>query len=436
MIPQGVKNIFHLCKAIVANFYFGFPSRKIIVVGVTGTNGKTTTTQMIGRVLESNGSKVAVSSTINFRIGDEDEVNKTKFTTLSPWEIQKFIHKAVQAGCRYIVVETSSHALDQNRTWGIKFDVAVITNVTREHLDYHKSMEQYGSAKEKLFALLTEKQFWFYREAKQKNPKVSVVNLESIFAKDFLRYEADLKYGYSAKGSFVEKGENITNIIASDVQLGESGSTFVVHGEEVKLNLLGDFNIENALAAICVGLSQGIDLEKNKSGLLEVKIVPGRMEYVKNDLGILIIIDYALTPDSMEKVGEMFRKTARGRNGRFFWVFGSCGDRDRGKRPIMGCIASSYADFIILTNEDPYHEDPKIIIEEISRGIENKTKGKDLWIIMDRKEAIRKAIKGAQSGDVVLVTGKGAEEAMMVGDKKIPWNDRKVIEGILGSIKK
>ncbi len=432
IIPQGFKNIFHLGKAIVANFCFCFPSRNLVVVGVTGTNGKTTTTQIIGKVLESDGSLVAVSSTINFRIGKEEWVNKTKFTTLSPWQVQKFIHQAVQAGCKYLVLETSSHALDQNRIWGIDFDVAVVTNVTREHLDYHKNMEEYGIAKEKLFALLKEKGFWFHKMSKQKNPKVAVVNLGSEFANKFLRHQADLKYGYSLENlGRKNETENIVKIIARNIKRENSGSEFVVNGERINLKLQGDFNIENALAAICVGLSQGIELDKIKKSLNEIKKIPGRMEYVENNLGISIIIDYALTPDSMEKVGEMIKKQLNDSDSRFFWVFGSCGERDRGKRPIMGKIASDYADFVVLTNEDPYHENPNQIIEEIARGIENKTKDENLWIVMDRKEAIKKALQIARPGDTILITGKGAEETMAIGNQRIKWSDRNVIEEIL-----
>lgn len=434
IIPQGFKNIFHLGKAIIANFCFGFPSRNLVVIGVTGTNGKTTTTQMIGRVLESEGSRVAISSTINFRIGKEEWVNKTKFTTLSPWQVQKFIHQAVQAGCKYLVLETSSHALDQNRIWGIDFDVAVVTNVTREHLDYHKNMEEYGTAKEKLFALLKEKGFWFHEMSRQKNPKVAVVNLGSEFANKFLRRQADLKYGYSLENlGRKNETENIVKIIARNVERENSGSNFVVNGEKINLKLQGDFNIENALAAICVGLSQGIELDKIKKSLNKIKKIPGRMEYVENNLGISIIIDYALTPDSMEKIGEIMKESTAKNNGKLFWVFGSCGERDRGKRPIMGKVASDYADFVILTNEDPYYEDPKQIIEEIVRGIENKTKNENLWIVMDREEAIKKALQMTNPGDIVLITGKGAEEVMAIGEKRIPWNDRRVVEKILKS---
>ncbi len=435
IVPQGLKNIFHFLKAVVANFCFGFPSRNLIIIGVTGTNGKTTTTQMIGKVLESDGSLVAVSSTINFRIGKEERVNKTKFTTLSPWQVQKFIHQAVQAGCKYLVLETSSHALDQNRIWGIDFDVAVVTNVTREHLDYHKNMEEYGTAKEKLFVLLKEKGSWFHKMSKQKNPKVAVVNLESEFANKFLSHQADLKYGYSLENlGRKNETENVVKIIARNIKRENSGSEFVVNGERINLKLQGDFNIENALAAICVGLSQGMELDKIKKSLNEIKKIPGRMEYVENNLGISIIVDYALTPDSMEKVGEMIREAVNKNGGKLFWVFGSCGERDRGKRPIMGKIASDYADFVVLTNEDPYHENPNQIIEEIARGIENKTKNENLWIVMDREEAIKKALQMTKPGDVVLITGKGAEEVMAIGEKRISWNDIRVVEKILKSL--
>jgi len=193
--------------------------------------------------------------------------------------------------------------------------------------------------------------------------------------------------------------------------------------------LLGKFNIENALAAICIGVSQGLPMNKIAGQLKKIENVPGRMEFVKNKLGLKVIIDYALTPDSMEKLGEMMKEMKKNSKGRLIWVFGSCGDRDRGKRPIMGEIVSKFADLIITTNEDPYSEDPVRIIEEIEAGIKNKKK---LTRVVDRKKALKKAFEMAEKGDIVLVTGKGAEENMMVGAEKIPWNDRKVIERILG----
>jgi len=417
---QKSKNIYHLTKSVLASFWFGFPSKKLKVVGVTGTNGKTTTVQMIGKVLEATGKKVAVYSTINFKIGGKEEVNKTKFTTGSAWGLQKFIKRSVEAGCDYLVLETSSHSLDQFRVWGVDFDIAVVTNVTREHLDYHFTMKDYRQAKLKLFRK-TANSWW-------KDEKIGVVNCGMENFKDFFfpRMTKNFFYGIDCKNKSF-RGKPVWR--ADNIQIDEKGSKFEVDGFKFSLKLLGKFNIENALAAICIGVSQGLPMNKIAGQLKKIENVPGRMEFVKNKLGLKVIIDYALTPDSMEKLGEMMKEMKKNSKGRLIWVFGSCGDRDRGKRPIMGEIVSKFADLIITTNEDPYSEDPVRIIEEIEAGIKNKKK---LTRVVDRKKALKKAFEMAEKGDIVLVTGKGAEENMMVGAEKIPWNDRKVIERILG----
>jgi UDP-N-acetylmuramyl-tripeptide synthetase len=199
-----------------------------------------------------------------------------------------------------------------------------------------------------------------------------------------------------------------------------------LEGKKFKLNLPGEVNVENALAAIAAGRSRGVDWQIIAEALSGIDSVPGRMERIENRKGLDIIIDYVLTPDSMEKLGKSLKESKN--RGRIIWVFGSCGDRDRGKRPIMGKIASQYADIIILTNEDPYNEDPERIVKEIESGIKNKEKGESLKIIMDRKKAIGEAINLAKKDDTILVTGKGAEENMMVKGKKMPWSDRKAIE--------
>ncbi len=211
-------------------------------------------------------------------------------------------------------------------------------------------------------------------------------------------------------------------------------------GEEYELKLPGLFNIENALAAICVGKILRIDDKIIKKALASIKRVSGRMDKVFNDKGIEIIIDYALTPDSMEKVGQLLRGDiikSEGSHSRLYWVFGSCGQRDRGKRPIMGEIVAKYADAVIITNEDPYHEDPQQIIDEVFEGVISggKIEGQNAFRIMDRREAIKKALDSAQEGDTVLITGKGAEENMKIGNKLIEWNDKKVVEELLGESK-
>jgi UDP-N-acetylmuramoyl-L-alanyl-D-glutamate--2,6-diaminopimelate ligase len=194
--------------------------------------------------------------------------------------------------------------------------------------------------------------------------------------------------------------------------------------------LLGKFNVENALAATCVGISEGIDLEIIKAALEKIRLVSGRMEKVENNKGLNIIIDYALTPDSLEKLYELIKKININKN-KIIAVFGSCGERDRGKRPLMGEIVSQNADFVIVTNEDPYGEDPEQIINEVASGIKNKIESENFWKILDRRDAIKKSLQIAKLGDFVVVTGKGAEETMAIGKKRIPWNDKKIIQGLL-----
>jgi len=449
LIPQSIKNFYHLFQAILANFIHGYPSQKINIIGVTGTNGKTTTCQFIASILEEAGKKVAMATTINFKIGEKEWVNKTKFTTLSSFAVQKFISQAVNAGCEYLILETSSHSLDQNRAWGVKYETAVITNITREHLDYHKDMENYRQAKLKLFQGI----------------KNVVVNLDMEKPEDFISCKSKLKFGFTTLNSnkIQNFNDQIRIIKAEEINLGIKQTSFKIQDTRLhryakhfgqasfKLHLPGLFNIENALAAICVGLSENVDLETCSKALEKIKNIPGRMEYVPNENNLDIIIDYAVTPDSLEKLYELVNQIkgnperSEGSHSdisninseRFFAnaqndskvisVFGACGERDRGKRPMMGEIVSRFADVIILTNEDPYNEDPWQIINELAAGVKNKKENENFWKIMDRREAIRKALAIAKPGDYIIVTGKGAEETMAVGKEMIPWNDRKVI---------
>lgn len=425
IFPQKLKNIYHLGQAALANFIYGFPARKIKIIGVTGTNGKTTTCQMIAKILEEAGHKVAMASTINFKLGEKEWVNATKFTTLSSFQVQKFMKKAVDEKCDYLVLETSSHSLDQYRVWGINYDIAVITNVTREHLDYHKTMDEYHLAKLRLF----------------RNAKAAVVNLDMEKPEEFLKF-GDEKYGYSMKYNvssimykkLKEKINGLKLINAENVNLGIKNTSYIIHDTLYTLNLPGRFNVENALAATCVGISEGVSLEKIKTALEKMKNIPGRLEYIPNNKSLDIIVDYAVTPDSLEKLYKLLGIMVRSKMSsnkydlnKIIAVLGACGDRDRGKRPIMGEIASEYCDYIILTNEDPYSEDPWRIINEIAKGIKNKEDEKNFWKIMDRREAIKKALRLAKPGDLVIITGKGAEETMAIGEKRIPWNDKKVI---------
>ena len=440
IIPQFIRNIYHLGQAILANFIFSFPSKNLIVIGVTGTNGKTTTVHMITAIFEEAGYKVAAASTINFKIGEKKWVNETKFTTLSSFQVQKFLRQAADAKCQYAILETSSHSLDQNRVWGIKYKIAAITNVTREHLDYHRNMEEYRVAKLKLF----------------NRAETAVVNLDMAKPEEFLQCGAENAYGYTAQNQNVKikmqnGNEKLKIIVAKNIKTSIDHSKYQIQDTEYQIHLPGLFNIENALAATCAGLSQSIDLKTIKIALEKIAGIPGRMEYVPNDKNIDIIIDYAVTPDSLEKLyflintikchscesrnlvnkSKNMRLDSRLRGNdnksKIISVFGACGERDRGKRPIMGSIVDKYADRIILTNEDPYNENPEQIVNDLTEGIKNKKEGESLWKILDRREAIKKALRMAEPGDIVAVTGKGAEVTMAIGKKRIPWSDKAII---------
>ena len=291
---------------------------------------------MIAKILEGAEFKIAVVSTINFKIDEREWINETKFTTFSSFRLQRHFKEAIKAGCEYAVIEVTSHSLDQNRVWGVDFNVAVITNVTREHLDYHRTIRKYRKAKEKLFAMV----------ARNENG-VTVVNLEMEDAEDFLKYRAKQNYGYVAVGNsqlVISDKLQITNyklqeIVAKKVKLDLSGSLFEINGVEFKLYLPGLFNIENTLAATCVGLSQGISLYIISKALEKIKLIPGRMERIESNRGIEIVVDYAVTPDSLEKLYDYIGKLKKA-GSRVIAVFGSCGERDRGKRPIMGKVVA------------------------------------------------------------------------------------------------
>ncbi len=396
------------------------------IVGITGTNGKTTTIEMISRILEGSGKKIAMISTIKFKIGDEERINKTKYTTLASWHVQKFLQKAVREKCEVCILEVSSHSLDQNRLWGILFDIVAVTNITREHLDYHLSMDRYRQTKKTLFAKLKE-------------TGTAIINLDMKRPEDFLKVPASRIFGYTTSKNKrnAYSSDNIHVVYADILKTSISGSHFKINGEQIALHLPGKFNIENALAGICIGKVFNIPVDSIKRSLGAVVLVPGRMERVNNDLGIDLIIDYALTPDSLKKVGKLMEEFKKGDPSRkLIWVFGSCGERDKGKRPIMGGIVASVSDIVIVTNEDPYHEDPKQIIDQIFSGVIRKYKkeNKNAFRVLDRKKAIKKALTMAQKGDIVLITGKGAEETMALGDQRVPWSDKKVIKEVLVEI--
>ena len=435
LIPQSLILFYHKLKAIFAAYYFGFPSEKITVIGITGTNGKTTSCNMIAKILQEDGYRVGLATTINFKIGKKEWVNETKMTTLSAWQLQSLLRRMVLAKCKYAIIETSSHAISQQRIWGINYDIVGITNITREHLDYHHTMEEYTATKIKLFQI-------FNKSKKKKGiKKISVFNLQDTSWRKLITYTRHKSYGYSlTKQSAIKlkKHPQTIFIYTSDIELETNGSKFTIntpnYSKKFSLQIPGRFNIQNALLATCIARSQKIKLATIKTALEKIQNIPGRMEKIDAGQNFTVYIDYAVTPDSLEKLyKDTIKPIAKQK---IIAVFGSCGDRDQGKRPIMGEIVGTYADIAILTHEDSWTEKPIDIINMIKPGLikAGKTMNKDLYIIKDRKEAISKALKLAKKGDIVVITGKGAETIMMYPDKKIPWNEKEIIEELLREI--
>jgi len=383
-IPDFLLSCYHFLLAFLGAVVYRFPSKKIKVIGITGTNGKTTTTEMISRILEEAGYKVASLSSIKFKIGEKEWPNTLKMTMPGRFKIQKFLRQAVNAGCHYAVLEVTSEGIKQHRQRFIDFWGAVFTNLTPEHIEAHGSFENYRAAKGKLF---------------KATKGIHIINIDDENAEYFLEFPAEKKYTY---------GLNQGDISNKDIQL--------------QLSLIGNFNIYNALSAICLGLSQGINLEISKRALEKIKGIPGRMEEVISQ-PFEVFVDYAFTPNALEKVYQTFKKHGSDPC-KLICVLGACGGgRDKWKRPVLGEIAAKYCDEVVATNEDPYDENPMEIIEQVANGCKEKAKK-----ILDRREAIREALKLAKQNDVVIITGKGCEPWICVAKgKKIPWDDREVV---------
>jgi len=385
--------------AFLSALLYRFPSRKIFVVGVTGTKGKTSTIEIISAILEEAGYKTALSSSLRFKIDKESQKNEYKMTMPGRFFMQKFLRKAVKEKCQYAILEMTSEGAVQFRHKFIKINTMIFTNLAPEHIESHGSFENYRDAKLKLFKAL---------EKSGVKRKIIIVNEDDPNASHFLNFniEEKIKYGIHRLESY---------------ELQKDGLSFRMDNLNIKTKLSGLFNLYNILAVIAFVKSQNIGIETIKSALEKFSGIEGRMEEIDPPAGgqdFKIIVDYAHTPDSLEKVYENFQTSKK------ICVLGACGGgRDKWKRPEMGKIASKHCEKIILTNEDPYDEDPVKIVEDIKNGM-----AKSAEIIMDRREAIKKALHLAQTGDTIIITGKGSEPWLM-GPKgtKIKWDDREVV---------
>lgn len=384
-IPSFLLDWYHFLLAFLGAIIYRFPSRKLIVIGVTGTNGKSTVVELASKILVAAGYKVASLSSIKFKIGGKEWPNTLKMTMPGRFKLQRFLRQALNSGSKYAVLEVTSEGIKQYRHKFIDFEVAVFTNLSPEHIETHGSFENYRAAKGKLF---------------QAAKNIHIINVDDENAEYFLKFPAEKKYSY---------GLNKGDINNKDIQF--------------KLRLIGDFNIYNALAATCVGLSQGINLEICKKVLEAAGGIPGRMEEVISS-PFKVFVDYAFTPNALEKVYQTLTTNYKSQTTKLICLLGACGGgRDKWKRPVLGKLAAKYCQEIIVTNEDPYDEDPMEIINQVAAGT------REMAIkILDRREAIRKSLELAKPNDLVVITGKGCEPWICVkGGKKIPWDDRTVV---------
>jgi len=424
---QRIKNIYHLGNAILANLWFGFPSRRLVVIGVTGTDGKTTTVSLIYHILREAGHNVSMISSVGAVIGGKNYDVGFHVTTPSPWALQRFIslcHPEFISGSRssrdempkqvrhdnkdhYLVLEVTSHALDQYRVWGIKFDIGVLTNVTHEHLDYHKTYEKYVDTKARLLNMA----------------KVAVVN------RDDKSYELVKSKVKSQKSKVQGKSKKfITYGMKENADVNPQKFPF-------KTTLIGEFNKYNVLAGIAVCRELGIN-EKTIRSAITSFIPPIGREEIVYDRGFTVMVDFAHTPNAFEQILSAIKASIKGR---LIHVFGSAGERDASKRPFMGKVSAKYSDVIVLTAEDPRTENVGKIMGEIEKEIFNFQfsifneiskrnfqfeKGKKyLFKIPNRQEAIKAAIKMAKRGDFVLITGKSHEKSMNYGHGEEPWDE-------------
>lgn len=419
-IPASVLNGYHFALANLASWVYRHPSRELIVIGVTGTNGKTTTCYAIAKALEASGHTTGCTTTAILKVADKEWLNDTKMTMPGRFFLQRMLRQMVRAGCRYAVIETSSQGLVQYRQLGIRYDLAVFTNLTPEHIEAHRGFENYRAAKRRLFeyvALLPPKML-----NGQQVPRAAILNTDSDQA-EYFAATAGLQnvhwYGV---------GEGL-GLRAKHLELLSNGSHAEVNGYSMQLAIPGRYNVENMLAALTVCQALGVSLEAAIKRLENIQGLPGRFERVDLGQPWTVIIDYAPEPESLKQFYGALDSVP---HKRLIHVLGSCGGgRDVARRPVLGKMAAEKADIVIVTNEDPYDDDPEQIIDQVAAGAlaAGKQEGQTLFRELDRRQAIAQAMRLAQPQDLVIMTGKGCETWMCVAnDEKLPWSEREAAE--------
>lgn len=402
-------------RVSLVNARHGHPAKNLKVIAVTGTNGKTTTLNFINEILKEAGYKTAMFTTAVIEVDGKRKINEYNATIPTTEQITRFFLSAKNAKVDYVVLEVTSHALDQHKLDGVPIHAAVMTNLTQDHLDYHKTMENYAAAKAKLFSsepefiVLNRDDEWFdyYNQFPASGQKITYGKHD----------EAEAKI---ERVKLYRKGSEATIVIDHQTNL------------EMATALPGEFNVYNMTAAAAVTYLLGVSVNDIIEGAANLESVPGRFERVVEGMEYDVIVDYAHTPDALEKFVSAAKEIAKNR---VILVFGATGDRDKGKRPIMGGIAAKLADRIILTDEESYNEDPAAIRAEVMGGIEEAKGAGKTTEIADRREAIKKALSVAKKGDIVLITGMGHENFRIENGKKIPWNDADVVRELLESDK-
>ena len=407
-----LERTYRKSRAKVVAARYGNPARDLRVIAVTGTNGKTTTVNFLNEILKEAGYKTAMFSTANIEIAGVQTVNDTNSTTATVSKLQKFFYDAKKADVEFALIEATSHALDQYKFAVVRLEMVIMTDLTQVHLDYHKTMENYAAAKAKLFEM---------------QPRFIVLNTDDKYFDYFNKFEASeqkITYGES----------DLAEVKIKSFKLYKKGSEAKLRIDnnvalEIATNLPGEFNVYNMTAAAAGAYLLGISLQDIQEGIANLEGISGRFQYATSDLPFEVVVDYAHTPDALEKLLQTSKKITKNRT---ILVFGACGDRDREKRPIMGKIAQDLADRIIVTDEENYTEDAKQIRKEVIAGFSKKN-GKlpaNIQEIPDRKEAIRKALQIAGKGDTVLITGLGHEVYRIIDGEKTPWNDTEIVREI------
>jgi len=428
-VPHDIENVTvvlvpdsRLALAKIAARFYGHPSSNLILIGITGTNGKTTTSYLVESIFKRVGLKTGIIGTIDYRYGCKS--TPASVTTPESLDLQRMLREMVEDGVTSVVMEVSSHALDLKRVESLQFDAGVFTNFTQDHLDYHKTMEDYFSCKAKLFNELLPK-------SDKGKTSYAIINADDPFGKRLAERTTPnvMFYGIS----------NRAHVFPEDTLLTLEGISTKIRtpmGDyKVRSSLVGEFNLYNILAATSVGVSQDVSLEDIKNGVEDLVMVPGRFERIKNREGINIIVDYAHTSDALERILTSIKSLSKGR---IITVFGCGGDRDRLKRPLMGAVSGRYSDFSIITSDNPRTEDPNIIIGEIEEGMKktgarayssidstSDSYERGYTTLVDRHEAISVAIGLARPQDTVLIAGKGHEDYQILGDKKVSFDDRR-----------